>query len=42
MGDLPDLTFKVRMLSVIDQVNTARDNVEVCRRFHNEDKKKHA
>ena len=34
--------FKVRLLSVIDEVNVTKDNVEVCRRFHNEDRKNHA
>ena len=32
--------FKVRLLSVIDEVNVTKANVEVCRRFHNEDRKK--
>ena len=28
------------MLSVIDEVKITKDNAEVCRRFHNEDRKK--
>ena len=37
--ELVEKKFKVRLLSVIDEVNTTKDNVEVCRRFHNEDRK---
>ena len=36
---LVEKKFKVRLLSVVDEVNTTKDNVEVCRRFHNEDRK---
>ena len=28
------------MLSIIDEVNITRDNVEVCKRYHNENRKK--
>ena len=38
--EIVEKKFKVRMLSVIDEVNITRDNVEICRRFHNEDRKK--
>ena len=37
--ELVEKKFKVRLLSVIDKVNVTKDNVEVCRRFHNEDRK---
>ena len=40
--ELVEKKFKVRLLSVIDEVNVTKDNVEVCRRFHNEDRKNHA
>ena len=39
--ELVEKKFKVRLLSVIDEVNVTKDNVEVCRRFH-EDRKNHA
>ena len=34
--------FKVRMLSIIDEVNTTRDNIEVCKRYHNANRKNNA
>ena len=37
--ELVEKKIKVRLLSVIDKVNVTKDNVEVCRRFHNEDGK---
>ena len=40
--EIVEKKFKVRMLSVIDEVNITRDNVEICRIFHNEDRKNHA
>ena len=36
--ELVEKKFKVRLLSVIDEVNAAKDKVEICRRFHHEDR----
>ena len=37
--ELVEKKFKVKLLSVIDEVNSTKDKVEICRRFHNEDRK---
>ena len=38
--EIVEKKFKVRMLSVSDEVNTTRDNMEVCKRYHNDNRKK--
>ena len=38
--ELVEKKFKVRLLSMIDEVNSTKDKVEICRRFHNEDRKR--
>ena len=38
--EIVEKKFKVRMLSVIDAVNTSRDNIQVCQRYHRADRKK--
>ena len=38
--EIVEKKFKVRMLSVIDEVNTTEDNMEVCKRYHNDNRKK--
>ena len=37
--EIVEKKFKVRLLSVIDEVNSTRDKIDICRRFHNENRK---
>ena len=38
--EIVEKKFRVRMLFVIDAVNTSRDNIQVCKRYHGADRKK--
>ena len=38
--EIVEKKFKVRMVSVIDVINTSRDNIEVCKRYHSANRKK--
>ena len=38
--EIVEKKFKVRMLSVIDEVDTTRDNIEISKRYHNDNGKK--